>query len=136
MNILQRLSDFLRDGDAETMGDIGHYAVNQILLRTSQGKDYKNNSFTPYSKSYKKTRQKAGLPTAKVDLFFTGKMLGSLSYRGETSKDIKLFFADREQSMKALFNNRKREFFNINDAELIEIRMIIVKKIVDKINGL
>jgi len=133
MAILNKLQDFLDNGDQQLMDEIGHYAVTKLLLRTSQGKDKKGNTFKPYSKGYKKIRDKKGLPTAKVDLFFSGKMLGSLTYKTE-EKETKLYFTDREQSMKALFNNRKREFFGISDIEQAEIQKMVaahLKKLIE-----
>jgi len=133
MAILNKIQDFLDNGDQQLMDEIGHYAVTKLLLRTSQGKDKKGNTFKPYSKAYKKIRDKKGLPTAKVDLFFSGKMLGSLTYKTE-EKETKLYFTDREQSLKALFNNRKREFFGISDIEQAEIQKMValhLKKLIE-----
>ena len=133
MAILNKIQDFLDNGDQQLMDEIGHYAVTKLLLRTSQGKDKKGNAFKPYSETYKKIRDEKRLPTAKVDLFFFGKMLGSLTYKTE-EKETKLFFADREQSLKALFNNRKREFFGISDIEQAEIQKMIalhLKKLIE-----
>jgi hypothetical protein len=45
-------------------------AIKTIKDRTRKGKDVEGKSFQPYSESYKKVRQRAGLPVSPVTLTF------------------------------------------------------------------
>ena len=124
------------------MGEIGEFLVGSILQRTSEGIDAEGNAFDPYSDSYAEVRRAVGLPTDKVDLFFTGQMLAGLTY--ETARDqIKLFFAntsrrEREGEQKvsnselAYYNDKLRPFFAISAEE----EKIIIKMVRDHINDL
>lgn len=49
---------------------LGLAAIKIIKDRTRKGKDVKGKKFTPYSESYKKVRERAGLPTSPVSLTF------------------------------------------------------------------
>ena len=62
---------------------------------TSKQLDFRRNKFAPYSDSYLKRLQKEG-KSQKVDLFFTGRMLGSLTGKVQTSKRASVFFNNAE----------------------------------------
>jgi len=105
------------------LNEIGLYLRLRILERTSQGVDVNENPFWPYSPEYAFFRDMAGLPTSRVDLFFTGSMLSSMTF--ETSSDqVRLFFAPTEDKFggsnpeKAYFLNEDREFFAISDDDV------------------
>lgn len=109
------------------MGEIGNYLSTAILMRTSEGKDVEGVLFEPYSTSYRRTREKKGLPTDAVDLFFSGQMLNSLTYE-QTKDQVKLFFmntprgGDKASNPEiAFYNNEIREFFGISSEEQEEV---------------
>lgn len=115
------------------LDEIGHFLQFSILARTGKGIDVEGGNFhtyAPYSKSWKKVREREGLPTDHVDLFFGGSMLSALTY--ETTKDsVRLFFMNTPHVPKkgrkgksgltnpevAYYNNEVREFFAISLSE-------------------
>ena len=65
-----------------------------------------------------KQLQREGKPL-KVDLFYSGRMLGSLSSKKTGKHKISLNFSNAQMRQRALFNQvlnePKREFFGFND---------------------
>lgn len=111
----------------DLMGEIGIYLTGSILMRTSEGIDVEGVPFEPYSISYRRTREKRGLSTDTVDLFFSGQMLNSLTYE-ETKDQVKLFFMNTPRRGGkasnpeiAFYNNEIREFFGISSGEHKEV---------------
>ena len=75
------------------MDEIGLFLRHSIRDRTSKGLNAEGESFKEYSNSWKKVRESVGLQTDKVDLFFGGSMLSSMTH--ESNKDTtKVFFLD------------------------------------------
>jgi hypothetical protein len=99
----------------------GFQLLDIIRTKTQKGIDFKGNPFAPYSEGYLKRLQREGKST-NVDLFYTGKMLGSLTPDQAIKKTgkfkITLGFSRAEERKKALFNQvlgtPKREFFGFN----------------------
>ena len=100
----------------------GFHLLDIIRTKTSKGIDYKGVPFAPYSEGYLKQLQKEGKST-KVDLFYTGRMLGALTPSGRTIKKtgknkISVNFSNAQMRKRALFNQvlnePKREFFGFN----------------------
>ena len=99
----------------------GFQLLDIIRTKTQKGIDFKGNPFAPYSEGYLKRLQREGKST-NVDLFYTGKMLGSLTpdqaIRKTGKFKITLGFSRAEERKKALFNQvlgtPKREFFGFN----------------------
>ena len=56
----------------------GFQLVAIIRKKTEKGIDFRDRPFAPYSEGYLKKLQREGKPT-KVDLFYSGRMLGSLT---------------------------------------------------------
>jgi len=122
----------------DLMGEIGTYLTGSILMRTSEGKDVDGVPFEPYSTSYRRTREKKGLPSDMVDLFFSGQMLSSLTYE-ETKDQVKLFFMNTPRKDGkasnpeiAYYNNEIREFFGVSSEEHKEV----VKMVEDYIENI
>ena len=100
----------------------GFQLLDIIRTKTAKGIDYQGNSFAPYSEGYLKQLNREGKST-KVDLFYTGRMMGSLTPSSAMKKTgkhkVTLGFSRAEERKKALFNqvlgNPKREFFNFNN---------------------
>ena len=101
----------------------GFQLLDIIRTKTAKGVDFRDTPFAPYSSSYLKQLQREGKPT-KVDLFYSGRMLGALTPSNRTVKKtgkhkISLNFSNAQMRQRALFNQvlntPKREFFGFND---------------------
>ena len=84
---------------------------------TSKEQDFRRRRFAAYSDQYLKRLQKEG-KSQKVDLFFTGRMLGSITGKVKSSRKASIFFNNAEMRTRALFNQvlnePKREFFGFD----------------------
>ena len=101
----------------------GFQLLDIIRTKTAKGIDFRNVPFAQYSESYLKQLQREGKPT-KVDLFYSGRMLGALTPSPRTVRKtgknkISLGFSNAQMRQRALFNQvlnePKREFFGFND---------------------
>lgn len=100
----------------------GFQLLDIIRTKTQKGIDFKDRPFAPYSQSYLKQLQREGKPV-KVDLFYSGRMLGSLTPNSTVKKTgrgkVSLSFTNSQMRQRALFNQvlnePKREFFGFND---------------------
>ena len=100
----------------------GFQLVDIIKTKTKKGIDFRDRPFAPYSEGYLKQLQREGKPT-KVDLFYSGRMLGSLTPNSTIKKTgrnkVSLAFTNSQMMQRALFNqvlkNPKREFFGFNN---------------------
>ena len=101
----------------------GFHLLDIIRTKTAKGIDFRNVPFATYSESYRKQLQREGKPT-KVDLFYSGRMLGALTPSNRTVKKtgkhkISLNFSNAQMRQRALFNqvlnDPKREFFGFNN---------------------
>lgn len=117
--VLDGIAEEVAHVDDATLSQVGHFALNMILLRTKQGKDADLVAFKPYTPEYAQVRQKRGLST-RPDLAVTGHMLGSMTVRvagGEAS----IVVNNPLEATKLAANNdgttsnpgRKRELFDI-----------------------
>ena len=100
----------------------GFQLLDIIRTKTQKGIDFRDRKFAPYSSGYLKKLNREGKKTA-VDLFYTGRMLGSLSPSSTVKKTgkhrVSLAFSNAEQRKKALFNqvmmgDKSRKFFGFN----------------------
>ena len=84
---------------------------------TSKEKDFRRRRFAPYSEQYLERLRKEG-KSQKIDLFFTGRMLGSITGKVQSSRKAIIFFNNAEMRQRALFNQvlnePKREFFGFD----------------------
>jgi N12 class adenine-specific DNA methylase len=101
----------------------GFQLLDIIRTKTAKGMDFNDNPFAPYSQGYLNQLNKEGKST-KVDLFYTGRMMGALTPGGRIIKKtgtnkITLGFSNSQMRQRALFNQvlgkTKREFFGFND---------------------
>ena len=67
------------------LGHINSELLDIVRTKTAKGVDFRDTPFAPYSASYLKQLQREGKPT-KVDLFYSGRMLGALTPSGRTIK--------------------------------------------------
>ena len=99
----------------------GFQLLDIIRTKTQKGKDFRDRKFAPYSSGYIKKLNREGKKTA-VDLFYTGRMLGSLTPNSTVKKTgkhkVTLAFSNSQMRQRALFNQvlnePKREFFGFN----------------------
>ena len=98
----------------------GFQLLDIIRTKTKKGLDINSLPFAPYSSGYIKKLNREGKST-KVDLFYTGRMLGSLnpSMVKKTGKHkISLAFSRKDEIDKAFFNqvttDPQRKFFGFN----------------------
>ena len=96
----------------------GFQLLDIIRTKTAKGIDARDVPFAQYSDSYRKQLQREGKPL-KVDLFYSGRMLGSLTSRKTGKHKVSLGFSNSQMRQRALFNQvlnePKREFFGFND---------------------
>lgn len=92
------------------------FIQNAIKDRTRQGKSVNGGGFKRYSTSYAKKRAKRGA-SLTPNLFFTGQMLGNMSFKKLSSTKGQVFFPNRTQNIKAFFNDQSRPFFSVNRQE-------------------
>ena len=100
----------------------GFQLLDIIRTKTQKGIEFKDRPFAPYSQGYLKQLQREGKPV-KVDLFYSGRMLGSLTPNSTIKKTgrgkVSLSFTNSQMRQRALFNQvlnePKREFFGFND---------------------
>ena len=96
----------------------GFQLIDIIRTKTKKGINYKDSVFAPYSQGYLKKLNREGKST-NVDLFYTGRMLGSLTSRKTGKHKVSLGFSNAQMLQRALFNQvlnePKREFFGFNN---------------------
>ena len=97
----------------------GFQLLDIIRTKTKKGIDRNDVRFEPYSEGYLKRLNKEGKSTA-VDLFYTGRMLGSLGTKKTGKHKVSLGFNNAEMRQRALFNqvmmgDKNREFFGFNN---------------------
>ena len=92
------------------------FIQNAIKDRTRKGKSVKGGVFKSYSKGYRKIRAKRGA-SLTPNLFFSGQMLGNMSFKKLSATKGQVFFPNRTQNIKAFFNDQTRPFFSVNRKE-------------------
>lgn len=116
------------------MNEIGMYAISQIQIRTAEGKDVEGKPFSPYSERYRLFRKKKGRPVDKVNLFFTGSMMSSMTHEA-TEDTAKIFFMNTPDKsgvsnpLKAWALNQKRSFFALSRQDQQEIERLLQEHI-------
>ena len=107
---------------AKGLKQAGFQLLDIVRTKTQKGIDFRDRPFAPYSQGYLKKLNKEGKST-NVDLFYSGRMLGSLSPNSTVKKSgrnkVSLNFTNSQMRQRALFNqvlgNPKREFFGFNN---------------------
>ena len=100
----------------------GFQLLDIIRTKTQKGIDFRDRPFAPYSSDYLKKLNKEGKST-NVDLFYSGRMLGSLTPSSTVKKSgrnkVSLAFSNSQMRQRALFNqvlnDPRREFFGFNN---------------------
>ena len=96
----------------------GFQLIDIVRTKTKKGINFKDGAFTPYSQGYLKKLNREGKST-NVDLFYSGRMLGSLTSKKTGKHKVSLGFNNAQMLKRALFNqvlnDPKREFFGFNN---------------------
>ena len=96
----------------------GFQLIDIIRTKTKKGINFKDGAFAPYSQGYLKKLNREGKST-NVDLFYSGRMLGSLTSKKTGKHKVSLGFSNAQMLQRALFNqvlnDPKREFFGFNN---------------------
>ena len=102
----------------------GFQLLDIIRTKTKRGVDFQDVPFEPYSAGYLKKLQREGKPT-KVDLFYSGRMLGALTPSKRTLKPtgkhkISVSFSNSQMMQRAVFNQVLKEpnrvFFDFSNS--------------------
>ena len=96
----------------------GFQLLDIVRTKTKKGINFKDGAFAPYSQGYLKKLNREGKST-NVDLFYSGRMLGSLTSKKTGKHKVSLGFSNAQMLKRALFNqvlnDPKREFFGFNN---------------------
>ena len=100
----------------------GFQLIDIIRTKTKKGIDFNDVEFKGYSQGYINKLNRENRST-NVDLFYSGRMLGSLTPSSTVKKSgknkVSLAFSNSQMRQRALFNqvlnDPKREFFGFND---------------------
>ena len=96
----------------------GFQLIDIIRTKTKKGINFKDGAFAPYSQGYLKKLNREGKST-NVDLFYSGRMLGSLTSKKTGKHKVSLGFSNSQMRQRALFNQvlnePKRQFFGFNN---------------------
>ena len=97
----------------------GFQLIDIIRTKTKKGVDFDNVNFASYSQGYINKLNKENRST-NVDLFYSGRMLGSLTSKKTGKHKVSLGFSNAEMRQRALFNqvmmgDKNRVFFRFNN---------------------
>ena len=96
----------------------GFHLQDIVRTKTKKGINFRDGAFAPYSQGYLKKLNREGKST-NVDLFYSGRMLGSLTSKKTGKHKVSLGFSNAQMLKRALFNqvlnDPKREFFGFNN---------------------
>ena len=109
---LEKKGKDLKQSFKPALSKVALLGINLIEDRTEKGTGYKGGKFKRYSENYAKFRRKKGRGK-KVDLQFSGRMLGSMTSKADSRKAT-IFFTRGEEAKKAAFNDKTRPFFGFN----------------------
>ena len=119
---IKRYQSFLPRIFDKGLKQAGFHLLEIIKELTKKGVDFRRMPFAPYSEGYIKRLEKEGKPTA-VDLFYSGRMLGSLTPSSTVKKrgkdKVSVAFSNSQMMKRALFNQvlnePTRKFFGFDN---------------------
>ena len=97
----------------------GFQLIDIIRTKTKKGINFKDGAFASYSQGYINKLNREGKSTNE-DLFYSGRMLGSLTSKKTGKHKVSLGFTNAQMRQRALFNqvmmgDKNREFFGFNN---------------------
>jgi len=119
---IKRYQSFLPRIFDKGLKQAGFHLLEIIKELTKKGVDFRRMPFAPYSEGYIKRLEKEGKPTG-VDLFYSGRMLGSLTPSSTVKKrgkdKVSVAFSNSQMMKRALFNQvlnePTRKFFGFDN---------------------
>ena len=118
---------------AKVLPGVVSNGIAAMRIRIQSGEGLNGKTMRPYSKGYKKQREKLSRQSARRDLSVTGKMLGGIhlqsikpSANGVTA-DIGIVGARNREL--ALYHQKKTPWFGFTDEELAEMTAELKSKI-------
>ena len=119
---IKRYQSFLPRIFDKGLKQAGFHLLEIIKELTKKGVDFRRMPFAPYSEGYIKRLEKEGKPTG-VDLFYSGRMLGSLTPTSTVKKrgkdKVSVAFSNSQMMKRALFNQvlnePTRKFFGFDN---------------------
>ena len=119
---IKRYQSFLPRVFDKGLKQAGFHLLEIMKELTKKGIDFRRMPFAPYSEGYIKRLSREGKKTA-VDLFYSGRMLGSLTPSSSIKKTgrgkISVAFGNSQMMQRALFNQvlnePKRKFFGFDN---------------------
>ena len=118
---------------------VGEGVRDVIHTRTyDRGEDADRHTFKPYSKAYEAKKRKAGLPSFKPNMSFSGRMLTAMK-RGIRPRlrgnGVRLILSGEEGGKAYINEKRGREFFAMSDKNRVTIIKMVDRELV-RLNGL
>jgi len=144
MDGIDKLRDFIEDVkknlvNRKVLESMAADAKERVLERTAAGKDVHGAPFKPYSKPYRKAREKRGLSGKRVDLKSTGEMLGDISIESSPDRGLStVYFNDGKSALKAYSHHEGsagREFFGLDRAGREAVERMLEEHIGEVIKG-
>ena len=119
---IKRYQSFLPRVIDKGLLQAGFHLLEIMKELTKKGVDFRRMPFAPYSEGYIRRLQKEGKQTG-VDLFYSGRMLGSLTPSSSVKKTgkgkVSVAFSNSQMMKRALFNQvlnePKRKFFGFDN---------------------
>ena len=104
---IKRYQSFLPRVFDKGLKQAGFHLLEIMKELTKKGIDFRRMPFAPYSEGYIRRLQKEGKQTG-VDLFYSGRMLGSLTPSSSVKKTgkgkVSVAFSNSQMMKRALFN--------------------------------
>ena len=113
---LDKIKRKIPSASAKGIAVASTFIQNAIKDRTRQGKSVNGGGFKRYSTGYAKKRAKRGA-SLTPNLFFTGQMLGNMTFKKLSFTKGQVFFPNRTQNIKAFFNDQSRPLSLIHISE-------------------
>ena len=112
----------IKKASKKALSYTSNFVVKTIKKRTEDGIGV-SGSFTPYARSTKRSRGKAGRQTGVVDLFDSGQMLGAMTSKAVSPSLGVVFFLDADARRRAMWHHTGaghlpvRKWFDVNNRE-------------------
>jgi phage gpG-like protein len=134
VNYLKKLQKTIPRDITKALNVVSAYGVKQIEEKTRRNEMPDGGRFKDYSQQYKNSKAYASKENKSVDLYLSGKMFSSLTWKVSGSKGS-LFFRRQTENIKAFKHDQgigklpKRPFFAIGKQDENKIRDLFFKHI-------
>ena len=134
VNYLKKLQKTIPKDITRALNVVSAYGVKQIEEKTRRNEMPDGGRFKDYSQQYKNSKAYASKENKSVDLYLSGKMFSSLTWKVSGSKGS-LFFRRQTENEKAFRHDQgigklpRRPFFAIGKQDENKIRDLFFKHI-------